>query len=129
MNYNTFTKNFGNLCSFFGKKLTEDQTVLWWDKFKNSNDNWFEEAINFCIENNKTFPTINDLKSANVVQKKETFIPVDCPICNGSGFVSIVRRLEFYMGKETYAATRCNCANGDRLSNSIMRYDYTMEKV
>lgn len=94
-----FEKNMGKLSSFFGKKITKDQALLYYEELKNIPREAFEVIVNGLIRTKKpipsNFPSINDLQLAwldwlkSHPEKQVKPEPVWCSECGGRGYIEV----------------------------------------
>lgn len=66
-----FIPEMQKLSSFFAKTQNSDQLLIWFDRCKNLHLSAFKDAVNFCIENEKFFPTPRTLlEKADIAQRQ-----------------------------------------------------------
>ena len=133
MKASTFHDQMAMLGNNFNLKenAIEGKLEYVWQVFSATDDDLFIKACRVILENDDRFPTIKRLREV-VGDCSALFTPirktVDCPLCEGSGFISTVKDCGPHSkGVEgrywADYAFRCSCANGATLCERIPAWE------
>lgn len=123
MQISEFIEATSRLESYYDKEYTKEQRQIMFEEMKDFKLERYKKVISAVIRKSKYLPKVADLLEANAELIHENIVEnnkVDCPICNGEGYVyytKIIEKMEY-----NYAC-RCTCENGRNKDKSIPTFE------
>lgn len=117
---NKLAVNFGTMSGIEGK------IEFFWNELKDVDEMVFRDACRSILQNGERFPRLKDFKEAisgAVMKLQSHFVRpgVDCPDCDGTGLISLMKPYGKWRDKELYGeyVFRCHCQAGREANSAI----------
>lgn len=126
MQLDEFEFEMQKLANFCGRKLSDQQLDIWFQKLGHLNRQALHSAIDRITDRKNTFPTPEEVRETAKEFKGiyEPIKAVGCDDCRSSGWIH-AERFE-YVGQPY--AFRCHCKNGDNFSKNISVWSSDWER-
>ena len=111
MKKSEFTEPFEKLCKWYGKKVTDDQGDIWYEKMKQVPIIAFEPTVENWIDTQRNFPTPQDLLNGWYAWRQSHPQAItkeyECRECNGQGYIFYMRPSDLHPEQEVRACCHC----------------------